>query len=80
MITVKRMIYTYTSAALWINSIVTKFLPKHQVSALVSHLFAAIVPASGSECELEFDTVDIIILTVITLSIEDQKRPANRAY
>ena len=38
--------------------------------------FAAIVPPSGSECESEFDTVDMIFLTVITLSIEDQKRPA----
>ena len=53
-------------------------MPKQQVSALVSNSFAAIVPASGSECELELDTVDIILLTVITLSIEDQKRPAGR--
>ena len=55
-------------------------MPKQQVSALVSHSFAAIVPASGSERELEFDTVDIILLTVITLSIEDQKRPYIRLY
>ena len=55
------------------NSSIAKFLPKQQVSVLVSHLFAAIVPTSGSECELEFDTVDIIILTVITLLIKDQR-------
>ena len=37
------------------------------MSAFVSHSFAAVVPASGSECELE--TVDIIRFTVITLDI-----------
>ena len=69
------LIYAYTFAALWVNYSITKFLPKQQVSALVSHSFASIFPASSSECELEFYTVDIILLTIITLSIEDQKRP-----
>ena len=37
------------------------------MSAFVSHSFAAIVPASGTECDL--DTVDMVLFTVITLDI-----------
>ena len=41
-----------------------------QVSALVPHSFAAIVPVSGSECKLELDTMDMILFTIITLTID----------